>query len=201
MNRFEQRSKTAYDRKAADYDSSFEGKYTERFKTLLLCEVPIKNGDRVLDVACGNGRLLNMFAARNAIDGYGIDLSDNMIQQAKLLNPEMQFATGTCDQIPFADQAFDVITVCAAYHHFPHVNRFASEAHRLLKSGGTIFIAEVYYSPLVTALCNPFVPLMKDGDVRFYTPREIIRTLSEAGFQDTAYSTNGNIQLVRATKR
>ena len=36
--------------------------------------------------------------------------------------------------IPFDDGLFDLITVCAAYHHFPDVRAFAAEAFRLLKT-------------------------------------------------------------------
>ena len=200
MNRFEQRSRIAYDKKAVDYDSSFEGEFTENFKKFLLESVQLKPKSQVLDVACGNGRLLKLFAERNDIIGYGIDLSENMVQEAKLQNPNMTFCVANCDEIPFADQTFDVITVSASYHHFPHVNRFASEAYRLLKDGGTLYIAEVYYPALVRILCNPLVPLMKDGDVRFYSPREILCTLGKAGFEQQTYQTQGNIQLVRATK-
>lgn len=200
MNRFEQRSKIAYDKKAVNYDISLEGKYTEDFKTFLMDVVQLQPGYHVLDVACGNGRLLKQFSEKNAIAGYGADLSENMIREAKLLNPNMTFSVGTCDEIPYADQTFDVITVSAAYHHFPHVTRFASEAYRLLKDGGTIYIAEVFYPSLVRILCNPLVPLMKDGDVRFYSPREIIRTLGKAGFQNPTFQTRGHIQVVCATK-
>lgn len=201
MNRFEQRSKIAYDSKAVGYDSSFEGKFTENFKKLLLETVEVNPGCQLLDVACGNGRLLKQFAEKADIAGYGVDLSENMIREAKRLNPDMTFCVGTCEDIPFADQTFDVITVSASYHHFPRVARFASEAFRLLKNGGTIYIAEVYYPAVVRILCNPLVPLMKDGDVRFYSPREIIRTLGNAGFQDQTVFTRDNIQVVRAAKR
>jgi len=200
MNRFEQRSKIAYDKKAVDYDSSFEGKFTENFKTFLLDVVPLQSGFHVLDVACGNGRLLKQFAEKADIVGYGVDLSENMIREAKQLNPDMTFCVGPCDEIPFANQTFDAITVSASYHHFPHVARFASEAYRLLKNGGTITIAEVYYPAVVRILCNPLVPLMKDGDVRFYSPREIIRTLCKAGFQNATFQTRGHIQVVNARK-
>ncbi len=201
MNRFEQRSKIAYDSKAVGYDSSFEGKFTENFKKLLLESVELKPGYQLLDVACGNGRLLKQFSEQADIAGYGVDISVNMIREAKQLNPDMTFCVGTCDEIPFADRMFDAITVSASYHHFPHVARFASEAYRLLKNGGTITIAEVYYPAVVRILCNPLVPLMKDGDVRFYSPREIMLTLGKAGFQDQTFFTRDNIQIVRATKR
>ena len=200
MNKFEKRSKEAYDEKAAGYDTSFEGQFTVRFKELLLDAVRIKPNDKVLDIACGNGRLLRMFAERQTFNGYGADISENMIEQAKKLNPDMQFSVGNCEQIPLPDQTCDVITVSAAYHHFPHVNLFSNEAYRLLKTGGSIYIADVYYPTAIRLICNPFVPLMKDGDVKFYSPAQIIQTLNKAGFQKATYTIHEHIQFVSARK-
>lgn len=42
-----------------------------------MCEsVCVNANDTVVDVACGNGRLLNMLAEKNSFYGYGIDISD-----------------------------------------------------------------------------------------------------------------------------
>lgn len=200
MNKFEKRSQIAYDKKAIGYDDSFEGRFTSEFKSMLLDRVKIESGNNVLDVACGNGRLLNQFAVQNCFNGYGIDISDQMIQQAKLLNPSMRFSTGSCERIPYADNLFDVITVCAAYHHFPSVDRFSEEAYRLMKKGGSIYIAEIYYPPFLRMLYSPLIPLMREGDVKFYSPDEIMKTLSNAGFHDSNFIINGHIQIVSATK-
>ena len=40
----------------------FDGKFTEKFKDLLLANMSIRENDSVLDVACGNGRLLSKIA-------------------------------------------------------------------------------------------------------------------------------------------
>ncbi len=200
MNKYEKRSLEAYNKKAIGYDTALEGRYTFAFKTMLLKTVRVKPGNNVLDVACGNGRLLNMFAEKYPINGYGIDISDKMIEQARLLNPSMRFSIGSCERIPYEDNAFQVITVCAAYHHFPHVDCFAREAYRLMREGGTIYIAEVYYSSFFRTIFNPFVPLMKEGDVKFYSPDEIINTLGAAGFRNQKLLINDHIQIISACK-
>ena len=200
MNKYEKRSLLAYNRLAAGYDVSFEGRYTAAFKELLLKAVKIEPGSHVLDVAYGNGRLLRMFADRYCFSGYGTDLSDKMVEQAALLNPSMQFSAGSCEHAPFQDDLFDVVTVCAAYHHFPHVDRFAAEAFRLMKKGATLFIAEVYYPSFIRTICNPFVPLLMEGDVRFYSPEKIQRTLGKAGFLNMTSSIHDHIQIVSAIK-
>jgi ubiquinone/menaquinone biosynthesis C-methylase UbiE len=197
-NKFEARSFSAYNKKADDYENTFDGRFTQKFKALLVENVALQEGDHVLDVACGNGRLLHMFAEQCAIHGYGADLSDKMIEQARLLNPSMDFRVGRCEDLPFEDSAFDVITVCAAYHHFPDVKGFAKEAARLLKAQGAIYIADVYYPWPIRTIANPFVRLSKAGDVKFYAPREIIATLEEAGFQIGTYRIDGHIQIIRA---
>jgi demethylmenaquinone methyltransferase/2-methoxy-6-polyprenyl-1,4-benzoquinol methylase len=83
MNKFEERSLIAYNKKAIGYDTPFDGRFTSKFKMMLLETVIIKSGNNVLDIACGNGRLLNMFAERYSFNGYGADISDKMIVQAK----------------------------------------------------------------------------------------------------------------------
>jgi ubiquinone/menaquinone biosynthesis C-methylase UbiE len=200
MNKSEKDSIMAYNQKAGNYDNTFDGKFTLKFKQMLLETVKIKTGDTVLDVACGNGRLLNMFAEKHTINGYGIDISDKMIEQAKILNPSMHFSIGSCEQIPYADNTFDIITVCAAYHHFPHVYDFAKEAYRLLKKNGEIYIAEVYYPAIIRTVCNPFVPLLREGDVKFYSPDKIMETLKSVGFQNENYIKNDHVQIVNACR-
>lgn len=198
MNKYEKRSLTAYNKKANDYDNTSDGKFTMKFKTMLLETVKIQKGNTVLDVACGNGRLLRMFADKYTFNGYGTDISDKMIEQAKILNPSMEFLTANCENLPFADNAFDLITVCAAYHHFPSVINFAKEARRLLKANGQIYIAELYYPAIIRVICNPFLQFSKAGDVKFYSPDEIARTLQSVGLQNKSYMINGSVQIINA---
>ena len=51
-----------------------------------------------------------------------------MTENARRKKSGMTFETAGCEKIPFDDRFFDLITVCAAYHHFPDVRAFASEA-------------------------------------------------------------------------
>lgn len=196
MRNYNEKSRESYNRIADHYDSSFEGRYTLEFKHMLMREIQSEQGARVLDVACGNGALLAMLAGKYRIAGFGADISEKMIENARLRYPNMVFETAGCEKIPFDDQFFDLMTVCAAYHHFPDVRTFASEAYRLLKTGGRIYIADIYYKDLIRVLLNPFVPMSKAGDVRFYSPREIIRTFERSGFRHERLVIDGHIQIV-----
>lgn len=200
MDKHEKRSIAAYNKKADNYDSTFDGKFTLRFKEQLLKTVIIPEGGRVLDVACGNGRLLQMLSQSHGFAGYGTDISSKMVENAKLLNPSMVFECALCDKLPFENGFFDVVTVCAAFHHFPNVEGFAEEAARVLKTGGLLYVAEVYYRGLLRAVFNPFVKLSRDGDVKFYAPEEIVGVFEHAGFSKEVIKKEGHVQVIGVRK-
>lgn len=200
MNKYERRSIRSYQKKADHYDDTFDGRFTYRFKDRLLKTVAVPDGGRVLDVACGNGRLLKMMSQKHNFAGYGADISEKMVENARRLNPSMAFVCAGCDVLPFDDEFFDVVTVCAAFHHFPDVGGFAKEAFRVLKKNGMLYVAEVYYPPLLRAICNPFIKFSRAGDVKFYAPNEIIKLFENTGFEHEVFEKEGHIQLVGVRK-
>ncbi|MCL2217802.1 MAG: class I SAM-dependent methyltransferase [Defluviitaleaceae bacterium] len=200
MNKFNEKNIKAYDKKADNYDNTHDGKFTEKFKTLLLNTVSVKDGDSVLDVGCGNGTLLSRIATLKSIQGFGTDISSQMIKNATSRYSKLRFVVSDCEKIPFDDNSMDIITVCAAYHHFPNVNAFAAEAKRLLKASGSLYIAEVYLPLGIRQVANIFLPLLKDGDVKFYTSKEIVNTFSSFGFRLINTMAKGHIQIVHLQK-
>lgn len=200
MNKFNKKSRAAYNKIADDYDNSPDGKFTAKFKKLLLLSIDLKENYNVLDVACGNGTLLAAMKKQKSINGFGIDIAEQMIKNAAELNPEMEFQAAGCEAIPFQNNSMDIITVCAAYHHFPDADAFAGEAKRLLKIGGKIYIADIYLSSFLRIILNPLVPLLKSGDVKFYSPNEITNTFSKHGFVKTDVKITDCIQIISMKK-
>ena len=198
---FNKRSKAAYNRKADDYDVSREGRFTRSVQQLLLSEIVWTENQNILDVACGTGTLLKTMNDRKAIHGHGIDLSDQMVKHAAVKNPNMVFMASGCENIPFPDNSMDIITVCAAYHHFPDPPAFAKEAGRVLRQNGIIYIADMYLPSFIRIAVNPFVPLLfKDGDVKFYAPKEIVRIFEKHGFMGNRVKVSGTTQVVSMQK-
>ncbi len=200
MNKFEQRSRDTYNQAAADYDDSAEGHFTYQYNRRLADAIEIPAGGRVLDIACGSGRLLHMLSEWQSFEGFGVDISENMVETARLANPGMGFHRATCDDLPFDDAFFDVITVCTAFHHFPNAKAFAREVSRVLAPGGSLYIADVYYPALLRVLFNPLVKLSPAGDVRFYSPQEITRLLSSVGLTCNLVIVEKTLQLIVAQK-
>ena len=203
MSKYNERSRNVYNSKADVYDNSREGQFTHRIHQLLLPLMNWQAGQSILDVACGTGSLLAAMNSQRQIRGHGIDISEQMVKNAAARNPGMEFHVSGCERIPFADDSMDVITVCAAYHHFPDVTAFAKEAARVIKPGGLIYVADVYAPSVIKVLINPFVPLLfSGGDVRFYSPKEIIQNFARFGFErlDGNVKTSGTLQIITMRK-
>ena len=201
MKNQQNRSRIAYNIKADGYDESKEGQFTSRIHRLLLSMMKWEISQRILDVACGTGTLLYEMNSKKEIRGFGVDISEQMIENAKAKNPKMEFHVSSSEALPFSDNSMDLIVVCAAYHHFCDVKGFAKEAARVLKPDGVIYIADIYVPSLLRILINPFVPLLsKKGDVKIYSPKAITDNFSQYSFKDENFVKQGTLQVVVVKK-
>ncbi len=177
-----------YNKLAKNYDDTFDGRFTKELKEKLVENARLERNARVLDVACANGSLLRMLNDANAIEGYGIDISDEMIKIAKASYPSFAFSVSNSDELGFDDSFFDAITVCAAFHHFSEPLRFLRESSRILKSGGCLFIMEPYFNPVTRSIFNMLIPFMRMGDVKVYAKREVREMIASVGLVEVHYS-------------
>lgn len=200
MKDYNSLSRIAYNNMADHYDDTRDGRFTLAFKELLCRTIKYRDNSTILDVACGNGTLLRMLSKRKKIQGYGIDISEKMVENALKNCSDMVFKVAGCENIPFEDDFFDLLTVSAAYHHFPDIHAFAKEASRVLKKGGILYIAEIYLPTILRVLLNPFVPLTGEGDVKFYSPARIVSDLKTYGFEEMDRIIDGKIQVVGLRK-
>jgi cyclopropane fatty-acyl-phospholipid synthase-like methyltransferase len=108
----------------------------------------LKFGDRLLDIGCGSGSLLYQLPIDP--DCYlGVDLSAEMIRQAKELWPKHTFVECPGQE---ADGQFDVI-VCL-YGGYISVHEFKQICERSLKAGGHAFLHLVGASRNMTTIAK-----------------------------------------------
>lgn len=101
-----------------------------------------KTGDRVLDVGCGNGRLLQLFDGL-AISYMGTDQSEELIRLAQEKFPDQNFQVAEMQKLPFEDGSFDVVFCIAALQHLPDEGscmRALSEMKRIVRQNGCIVL-------------------------------------------------------------
>ncbi|MDA2936422.1 class I SAM-dependent methyltransferase [Patescibacteria group bacterium AH-259-L05] len=109
----------------------------------------VKDDDTVLDLGCGNGRLLELFKGRN-VEYVGIDNSEKLIEIArqrsskfKTYGLKFDFVVGDALDLPPKLKQFDVILAIAVFHHIPSKElriQFLQNCWRVLKSNGFIII-------------------------------------------------------------
>ena len=80
----------------------------------------VKPQDKILDLGCGNGRLLKIFLEKNLeIDYTGVDKCEKLIEIAKNQFPQTKFLAADVLNLPFKEKEFDSVFAIAFLHHFP----------------------------------------------------------------------------------
>ncbi|MCI9237101.1 methyltransferase domain-containing protein [Lachnospiraceae bacterium 50-23] len=202
MGKRTEQSKKVYNEMAWKYESAPEGNYTRPHKEEIIKKIVLRDGDKILDVACGNGYLLGELSKKARVSAFGVDISENMVAAARERYPACTFAVGSCIPLRFADESMDVITVSCAFHHFETPQAFANECMRVLKKNGKLYIAEPFIPPVVRWFANMvIVPFSKKGDVRVYDQRELQLFFELAGFTDMESYTAGTVLFFSARKK
>jgi tRNA (uracil-5-)-methyltransferase TRM9 len=102
----------------------------------------LKEGEKVLDLGCGNGRWYKVFKEKK-VDYFGIDNSEKLIEIAKENFPEAKFFVGDALNLPFQDNFFDKVYSIALLHHIPSEDfriKVLKEVKRVLKPGGILIL-------------------------------------------------------------
>lgn len=113
----------------------------------LLEHVPLRPGQRVLDVACGTGIVARLAAPRVAPSGrvVGLDLNDAMLAVARGHAPEagisIDWKQGDASALPFADAAFDAVLCQQGLQFFPDKVGALREMRRVAAQGGVVALA------------------------------------------------------------
>jgi N-acetylglucosaminyldiphosphoundecaprenol N-acetyl-beta-D-mannosaminyltransferase len=97
---------------------------------------------KVLDLGCGNGRLVPLFKQKK-INYNGLDISPKLIEIAQKNNPEAEFIQGAMQQLPFKSESFDQVWSIASFHHLINLKDRQDtlrEIHRVLKEDGLLQI-------------------------------------------------------------
>jgi cyclopropane fatty-acyl-phospholipid synthase-like methyltransferase len=103
------------------------------------------NPKKILEIGCGNGSVLYLFHEK-AAEVYGIDFSEEAIEQCKNNMSSQNFAVSEADKIPFFEK-FDLILSNSTFQYFNDVEyaqNVIKNAVSFLNKDGIFFISDLF---------------------------------------------------------
>ncbi|MCZ2262571.1 demethylmenaquinone methyltransferase [Isoptericola sp. QY 916] len=228
-------SRASLEKKPAEVASMFDGiakRYDlvndlvslgqdRRWRRAVVDAVAAVPGERVLDLAAGTGTSSEPFAADGALV-VPSDFSLGMLAVGKERRPDLSFVAGDATRLPFADAAFDAVTISFGLRNMVDTDAALREMLRVVRPGGRVVICEfstptwapfrtVYMEYLMRALPVVAGAVTRDRGSYDYLAESIRgwpdqaalgRLLLDAGWDRVSYRdlTGGIVALHRAVR-
>ncbi len=176
---------STYDQTAAEYAERFYKELDHKpLDRLLLREfaAEVKDLGRSADIGCGCGHTTAYLRHCGVTDLVGIDLSQEMIMQAKRLSPEIDFETGNMLSLSETNGVFGSILAFYAIVHFNYTEIEAAfnEFFRTLKSGGVLLFS--FHVGEEKSELDEFLGVRTKITFYYFDVDHIHRLLNSAGF-------------------
>lgn len=181
-----------------------------RRKAIRIISAHCKN-PRILDVATGTADLAIAAMRINPSGVTGIDISEKMLVIGKQkilkkgLSEKIELIYGDSENIPFADNTFDVAMAAFGVRNFADPLKGLSEMKRVLRKDGLIMVLEfskpkgLIVRPVYNFYFRNLLPFFgkffsKDKSAYYYLPESVMRfpdneeflsLLTKAGFKHT----------------
>ncbi len=130
------------DRQQEAWESLYSGQARPWRGVADISWMDISEGDRVLDLGCGNGKTSAALMERGA-SVTGIDFSPSAVVSCrKLFGEKGTFLEADVRALPFADGSFDRVVSVHVIEHVPEsdISKASEEIRRVLRSGGTLYL-------------------------------------------------------------
>ncbi len=159
--------------------------------------LPIRPGDRVLDLGCGGGR--HAFeAARRGARVVALDTDQSELDQVAAIFAAMAEAgeipaggsgitvLGDATRLPFPDGSFDSVIAAEVLEHLPADQIAMNEIARVLRPGGVAAVTVPAWLPerICWRLSDDYHNT-PGGHIRIFTRRELVTKLSRSGLAVT----------------
>lgn len=190
-----------------DADVVMDDELTEKEVDIFLEILKPKKDDRILDLACGQGRHTIEFYKRGYREIEGIDLSEYLInkakQRAKKESLKIKFRKGDARNLPYKDNTFDHIMILGnSFGYFSNASddyKVLREVYKVLKPYGTLLLdiadgdyVRNHYKPYTWEWIDDKYVVLRERqlshDKRLLISREIVIHAQKGVVVDQIYS-------------
>ncbi len=161
--------------------------------------LPIRPGDRLLDLGCGGGRhafeaarrgarVVAMDTDRGELDRVTATFAA-MAEAGEILDGASgQAVAGDATAIPFPDGSFDKVIAAEVLEHLPADQSAMNEITRILRPGGMAAVTVPAWLPerICWRLSDDYHNT-EGGHIRIFTRRELVTKLTRAGLTVTGH--------------
>lgn len=140
-------------------------------------------GEKVLDIGYGNGYLLQRLYKKTKADMYGIDISQDMMDQATRRNKNaarngnLHLQVGDCCGLPFDAASFAAVSSINTIYFWSDTVKGLSEIRRVLKPGAA------FYNVVYTREWLDKLSYTRKGFKKF-EPEQLMELGRQAGFEN-----------------
>ena len=153
----------------------------------------LRGDERVLDLGTAVGHTAFAFAPHVA-RVTGVDVTDEMLAQARRLAVErgignVTFARADVADLPFERASFDLVTSRYSAHHYANPGQVAWEVARVLRPGGRFVLADTVApdDPALDTFINAVELLRDRSHVRDHTVGQWRAMLATAGLSSEVF--------------
>ena len=92
-----------------------------------------------LDIGCGTGNY-TIALAEYGINIFGVDPSDQMLNEARSRNRDIKWLKGTAEELPVVNEVLDGAIATLTIHHWTNLQASFSEINRVLSGNGRLVL-------------------------------------------------------------
>ena len=125
------------------YDAQFVPALFAQWGPIVAAEAEVREGDRVLDVACGTGALTLAVAEIVSQAGavIGLDANPEMLAVVRRKPVQIEWLEGRAEDLPLPDNSFDAVVSQFGLMFFEDKPQALREMMRVLKREGRLAVA------------------------------------------------------------
>ncbi len=169
-----------YSHQAASYDQRW-ATYVAQSVALTLAQCDVQPGQRLLDVGCGTGTLLQTALKQTpGFQAVGVDVTAAMLAIARQKLPApVTLQQASAESLPFASNSFDWVVSSSMFHYLSSPRTALSEMRRVLRPGGYLVLTDWDRTAAPMALLDLWLGWCDPAHYRTRTHSEVQNLITE----------------------